>query len=296
MLALCLALSVLAVLVVLVPRRKHSASNAGFARRRPPPLPHRDSSRGFPLPKPDWVRRAVLDLHERHPESHRQLAHRFNRQYAARTGMRVGRTWVRELLQQHAYRALHRQRTLKHRVPPELPRNHCWGFDTTLLHVGDSAHTLAGLLDHGTRLNLTLRPLTRFNHWTLLGLLFLAIGRYGKPAAIRLDNHPVHRAHRVRRLLHWAGVRLQFTQIASPWQNGRIERFFGTCKPYLRALAIHDDAELCARLRQFRHYYNRERPHQHLHGRTPLEAWHGIDPFRYRPPRRSWQETWRDWV
>jgi hypothetical protein len=33
----------------------------------------------------------------------------------------------------------------------------------------------------------------------------------------------------------------------------------------------------------FRHWYNVIRPHQHLHGLTPHEAWCGIDPYRSAP-------------
>jgi hypothetical protein len=37
-------------------------------------------------------------------------------------------------------------------------------------------HTVLGIIDHGSRLNIALRRLPRLNAWTLLGALFLAFG------------------------------------------------------------------------------------------------------------------------
>lgn len=166
--ALALALAFVLLLLVIGQGRCQQP----LRRRRPEPMPV--ASTGFPQRKPDWVRHAVLELHEYSHLSHRQLAATFNRLHFARTGISVGRTWVRELLSQQAYREMERRRACKHRVPPSLPANRCWGFDTTFVH--DGTGIVFGLIDHGSRLNLALHTLSRFNRWTLLGGLFLAIG------------------------------------------------------------------------------------------------------------------------
>ena len=248
---------------------------------------------GFPTRKAEWVRRAVLTLDERTGQSHRKLADTFNRMYFARTGISVGRTWVRELLKDNAYRAMQARQRCKHRVPPGLPNNVEWGMDTTTVRDSDSrSHIVFGLVDHGSRLNLMLRTLPRFNTWTLLGTVFLAIGSHGKPAAIRLDNHPVHHAKRFKTAMRWLGIRLRFSQPASPWQNGRIERFFGTFKLHLRGLRFLDVLNLQHGLEEFSYFYNHVRGHQHLGGRTPAEIWHAIDSYQ-RPARRCiWFEGW----
>ncbi|MFZ6736109.1 hypothetical protein ACO0LG_29610, partial [Undibacterium sp. Ji42W] len=36
-------------------------------------------------------------------------------------------------------------------------------------------------------------------------------------------------------------------------------------------------------LAEFATWYNVIRPHQHLHGLTPAEAWRGIDPYKIVP-------------
>jgi len=45
-------------------------------------------------------------------------------------------------------------------------------------------------------------------------------------------------------------------------------------------------------LTEFRFFYNFVRPHQHLQGRTPHEAWRGVDPFARRAKLRCWFEAW----
>jgi hypothetical protein len=181
-----------------------------FARKRWRPYGRRSTNdvaqpsqpQGFPHKKPDWVRDAVLALQERLELSHRKLADAFNQLYFAPTRISVGRTWVRQLLIKQAYDALHLHRELKHRVPPSMPINRVWGIDTTCVSdVSNTQHIVLGIVDHGSRLNLALRHLKRFNTWTFLGCVFLAIGQFGKPSAIKTDNHAVFHAKWVKRVL-----------------------------------------------------------------------------------------------
>ncbi|MBK8275063.1 MAG: transposase [Nitrospira sp.] len=43
--------------------------------------------------------------------------------------------------------------------------------------------------------------------------------------------------------------------------------------------SIADGNELSMALRESRTWYNHDRPHDHLQGRTPAEVWAGIDVF-----------------
>jgi hypothetical protein len=45
-------------------------------------------------------------------------------------------------------------------------------------------------------------------------------------------------------------------------------------------------------LGEFRIFYNHVRPHQSLGGRTPAEAWAGVDPYATRIKREYWFGTW----
>lgn len=68
-----------------------------------------------------------------------------------------------------------------------------------------------------------------------------------------------------------------------PWQNGRVERFFGTLKAKLNLWGVDSGEQLDLALGDFRDWYNHVRPHQHLGGRTPAEAWLRIDPYATAP-------------
>jgi transposase InsO family protein len=75
------------------------------------------------------------------------------------------------------------------------------------------------------------------------------------------------------------GIRHQRTELGCPWQNGRVERFIGTVKRALAAESIADERELTTTLQETRTWYNHERPHDHLQGRTPAEVWAGVGVF-----------------
>ena len=143
------------------------------------------------------------------------------------------------------------------------------------------------------------RRVVRFVSWslvvrtadsaTVLGHLCLAIGAFGKPKALRTDNEPVFHSRVLQVTLSLFGIRQQFTQPYAPWQNGRIERLFGTLTPLLRNLVLADAAALDRALFEFRLFYNHVRGHQNLGGRTPAAVWRAgstslpLTPVREEP-------------
>jgi len=88
------------------------------------------------------------------------------------------------------------------------------------------------------------------------------------------------------------GIRHQRTELHCPWQSGRVERFFGTLKEKLDRWAAFDLEQLTLALADFRAWYNHVRPHQHLGGRTPAEAWTGIDPYESAPKEVRYFAAW----
>jgi Integrase core domain len=96
--------------------------------------------------------------------------------------------------------------------------------------------------------------------------------------------------------LLWAMQRLArhlgHTTRHCPCQSGRIERLFLTLKEKLDRIEVESFAALNAALGEFRFFYNFVRPHRHLRGWTPAEAWAGIDPFRQAAKREFWFEAW----
>ena len=230
--------------------------------------------------KPVWVRDAIINLKARLPEAGcRTVAHLFNRRHAPH--MTISKSCVADLVRQNRYAIENRRRLFKQQRPQELPCNQVWGIDFTGKQDSSGGqHSVLGIIDHGSRHLRRLIEVSSRNSWTLLGHLCLAIGRYGKPRSIRTDNEGTFTSRTIILMLRILGIRHQRTQPGCPWQNGRIERLFGTLKSGLDRLAIYDSLQLGQVLKHFEAWYNMERPHDHLAGATPHEAWHGIDPYR----------------
>jgi len=227
-------------------------------------------------PKPAWARTELIRLRAWSPDAGcRVIAEIFNRQFAER-GVTVGKTYVAGVLRQSKYDIALLRRTVKHRIPKPLARNRTWALDLTgKTDLTGRQHILLGLLDHGTRACLELAALPDKRSLTILRAIISAFRRYGLPAHIRVDNEICLNSRLMRGALGLLGVRLQTIELHCPWQNGRIERFFGTLKQKLDAIAVADARELAIKLSTFRAWYNHVRPHQHLLGRTPAEAWAG---------------------
>jgi transposase InsO family protein len=59
-----------------------------------------------------------------------------------------------------------------------------------------------------------------------------------------------------------------------------------------RRWSVEGFEELTLALGDFRAWYNHVRPHQHLAGRTPFEAWSGIDPYASAPKQVRYSSAW----
>ena len=124
---------------------------------------------------------------------------------------------------------------------------------------------------------LALQALERKTTVAVLRALLDLVERFGRPAGLRTDNETTFTSRLFRFVLLVLGIRHQRTEPFAPWQNGRVERFFGTFKRCLRQLwEEKPNAALGAtELRAFRLWYNHLRPHQSLAGLTPAEVWNG---------------------
>jgi putative transposase len=144
---------------------------------------------------------------------------------------------------------------------------------------------------------LKLVALETANTQAILAQLFDAIETFGMPKMIRTDNGSVFTSEAFCNALTAAGILHKPSELAKPWQNGRIERLFLTLKEKLNRVTPTDRAALNHMLDEFLFWYNAVRPHQHLFGLTPMEAWRGIDPYSTAPKtaRRfaAWDELLR---
>lgn len=239
----------------------------------------------FAYPKPKWVKHEVIRLKALMPEAGcRTIAHHFNRRWACRRQMTVGKSYVAGTLTKHQYLIYEARRKLKHRIPRPIPRNRIWGCD--LLVRSDTErhpHLALAIVDHASRACLTLQRLSDKSSLTLLQELVQVAKRYGSPQFLRTDNEAVLVSRLFRFGLWLLGIRQQRIEPGCPWQNGRVERFIGTVKRELARECVADEKELRTALQAIRTWYNHDRPHDHLQGRTPAEVWAGIDVFAAKP-------------
>jgi len=164
-----------------------------------------------------------------------------------------------------------------------MPKNRIWGLDLTFVSQHGQQRTILGIVDHGTRACLALRNVPSKASIEILRALLNVIECFGKPKAIRTDNDAVFTSKLFRRVLWLLGIRHQRTAPHAPWQNGRIERFFGTFKERWRQLESVP-ARLQENLGLFRIWYNHIRFHNNLEGRTPSQAWDGKVPRSTKQP------------
>ena len=195
---------------------------------------------------------------------------------------------MHRVLRDQAYAVCLARRAIRAATPRAVPLNHTWGVDLTgRQDNAGQTRTILGALDHGSRRVLALRVVAAKSGWHLLGYLCLAIGEFGKPKFIRTDNERCFTGKVFSTGLKWLGIGHQRIGLHCPWQNGRIERFFGTLKQYLKQWQFEGRVALSVSLVEFAAWYNAIRPHQNLAGLTPLEAWHAVDPFQAPAPPKE---------
>lgn len=118
--------------------------------------------------------------------------------------------------------------------------------------------------------------------------------RFGLPANVINDNGNCFTGRflgggqvRFEKNLAAAGVNQICSSPAHPQTCGKLERFHQTLKKWLRARPLAaSPVELQAQLDEFRHFYNHERPHRALSGRTPIEVWEASPPAQPGPPKQ----------
>ncbi len=252
-------------------------------RKRSHPI---DSNHYHSPKKPEWLKAEILHIKALMPEAGcHTISDICNRRFAASHKVTVGKTYVHQLLLKHRYEIQSLRRDLKRKPPKIYPRNHIWGLDfTSKPDAQGRLHHILGIIDHGSRKLLYLQAVHDKTPGTVLACLQTVIRLYSKPKAIRTDNEGTFISRIFKVGLKQHSIRHQRTTPGCPWQNGRIERLFGTLKQKLDQWQVLDMAMLNRDILIFSYWYNTIRPHQNLGGRTPEEAWHGIDPYRRPTP------------
>jgi putative transposase len=207
-LALVFVLFLLFALVVFLQwRRVNKRFTRRLKRKEIPAQQHRFN------PKPQWLIDAIIRLKSFMPnEGVRTIANTFNRIHGSRET--VGKSFVANVILKHHYAIAMQRRDMRNRKPVDIPTNSTWGLD--LCGKQDDAgvlHPILGIVDHGSRVAITMNAIANMNFYTLAGQVLLAIGRYGKPTAIRTDNAPQLVSKRFRWFLKALHIRHQRSDV-----------------------------------------------------------------------------------
>jgi len=219
--------------------------------------------------KPSWVQDELIYLKIHLPKyGCRKIAQTFNKKFS-HTKVTVSKSYVYNIIKANSYEIIKQRKNLKNKIPKKIDNNRIWSIDLTTI----KKQQVLGVIDGGSRALLILRHLQTKSTINIIRAILNAIELYGKPKLIRSDNELVFTSKLMSMVLYILGIRHQTTKIASPWQNGRIERLFLTMKQSFTDLVFPTTKSLELGLREFRFFYNHIRPHQHLNYSTPNEVW-----------------------
>lgn len=218
--------------------------------------------------KPDWVTQEVLRLKAHLPQaSCRTLAYIFNRRFKHK-GLSIGKTFVGYTIRNHLYDIQLLRKQMKNKPPYQVAYNRYWGMDITFV----DNQPILGVTEHHSRKLLGLIPLSSKSSLNIIKQLIKLFCYSKKPTMIRSDNEACFNSKLLRLFLNLAGIKHQTIEKHCPWQNGRIERLFGTFKSTLNGMAIKPE-EIPLLCYDFQQWYNIIRPHQSLNGATPEEIY-----------------------
>ena len=208
-----------------------------------------------------------------------------------REGVRVGRRRAARLMRLMGLQAIYRApRTSaphpEHRVYPYLLRglaieraNHVWCADITYIPVQRGFLYLVAIMDWASRYVLAWRLSNTLDASFCTDALDEALARHGKPEIVNTDQGSQFTSFAFTGRLQAAGIRISMDGRGRCLDNIFIERQWRSLK--YEAVYLHEIADgFQARrlIRDWVRFYNVERPHAALDGRTPAEAYRGDPP------------------
>ena len=208
-----------------------------------------------------------------------------------REGVRIGRGRAGRLMRLMGLEAIYRApRTSapqpEHRVYPYLLRglaierpDHVWCADITYIPVSCGFLYLVAIMDWASRFVLAWRLSNTMGAGFCTDALDEALARYGTPEIFNTDQGSQFTSLAFTGRLQAAGIRISMDGRGRFTDNIFIERLWRSLK--YEAIYLHEIADgLAARrvIADWIGFYNTERPHMALGGRTPAEAYQGETP------------------
>lgn len=147
----------------------------------------------------------------------------------------------------------------------DMTNANAWVQDFTYLWFQGQWHYLAVVLDLKTRQVLGWRLGLRHSSELTLAALLDALSKHAPPTILHSDQGSEYLSYKHQLLCDKLGITLSCSKRASPWQNGFMERFFGSFKLELGPLRQYDNLDqLHEAIALKLYYYNTERIHLSL--------------------------------
>ena len=157
--------------------------------------------------------------------------------------------------------------------------NHVWCADITYIPVQRGFLYLVAIMDWASRFVLAWRLSNTLDASFCTDALDEALARHGKPEIFNTDQGSQFTSFAFTGRLQAAGIRISMDGRGRCMDNIFIERLWRSLK--YEAIYLHDIADgFTARrlIGEWLRFYNVERPHSALDGRTPAEAYRGEAP------------------
>ena len=211
------------------------------------------------------------------------------RNHLRRLGYKINRKRVQRLMRLMGLEAIYpKPRTSRphpdHKVYPYLLRdlsietpNQVWAADITYIPMSRGFMYLVAVMDWHSRKVLSWRLSNTMEADFCVEALQEAIGRYGCPEIFNTDQGAQFTSEAFTTVLKENGIAISMDGRGRVQDNIFIERLWWTLKHhylYLRSFA--NGSELRAGLREWFSFYNQERFHQSLDGKTPDEVYYGL--------------------
>ena len=215
----------------------------------------------------------------------RQMARWLRRQ-----GYRVGRKRVRRLMRKIGLMPIYQAPKTRsahpdHKVYPYLLRgmtidrpNQVWCADITYIPMRRGFLYLVAIMDWHSRKVLSWRLSNTMDASFCVEALQEAFATYGAPAIFNTDQGSQFTSLAFTEVLTDAGVKISMDGKGRWMDNVFIERLWRSLKyecVYLHAPETGSQAR--ATIGDWIDFYNTERPHSTFNGRTPHEAYNGLD-------------------
>jgi putative transposase len=153
-----------------------------------------------------------------------------------------------------------------------------WSADITYIPMSQGHMYLVAVMDWYSRKVLSFRVSNTLDTTFCVEALNEALDRFGRPQIFNTDQGAQFTSNEFTSTLRTSGIAISMDGRGRCQDNIFIERLWWTLKyQYLYLHSFDTGTELRAGLKQEFEYYNSQRSHQSLDGRTPDEVYFGLD-------------------